>query len=70
VTTAPIGEDEIASTEPASSAAPTDVTAATVSRQRPDGPDAPEFVLSLGQGGEFSPSGEAKPIYIIFWAEW
>ena len=32
--------------------------------------DAPDFVLALGQGGEFSPSTEAKPIYMVFWAEW
>jgi hypothetical protein len=35
-----------------------------------DGRPAPEFVLALGEGGEFSPSSEDKPIYMVFWAEW
>ncbi len=35
-----------------------------------DGNPAPEFVLTLGEGGEFSPSTEDKPIYMVFWAEW
>jgi hypothetical protein len=39
-------------------------------RQRPDGPAAPDFTLALGQGGEFSLSGEQKPVYMVFWAEW
>ncbi len=35
-----------------------------------DNNPAPEFVLALGEGGEFSPSSEDKPIYMVFWAEW
>jgi hypothetical protein len=35
-----------------------------------DGRPAPDFVLALGEGGEFSPSSEDKPIYMVFWAEW
>ena len=35
-----------------------------------DGRPAPEFVLALGEGGEFSPSSESRPIYMVFWAEW
>ena len=35
-----------------------------------DGRPAPEFVLALGEGGEFSPSYESRPIYMVFWAEW
>ena len=40
------------------------------SRTKPEGRDAPEFTLALGQGGEFTLSGEAKPVYMVFWAEW
>jgi len=39
-------------------------------REKPDGNPAPDFVLALGEGGEFSPSSEDKPIYMVFWAEW
>lgn len=51
-------------------AVPGDGVESTATRQRPDGRDAPDFVLALGQGGEFSPSLEDKPIYMVFWAEW
>lgn len=50
-------------------AAPSE-TPAEATRTRPDGPDAPDFVLTLGQGGEFSLSAEKKPVYIVFWADW
>jgi len=39
-------------------------------RVRPDGPDAPEFTLALGEGGSFTLSQEQKPVYMVFWAEW
>ena len=40
-------------------------------RQRPDGPDAPDFTLALsGPGGTFSLSDEARPVFMVFWAEW
>jgi len=39
-------------------------------RERPEGRDAPDFSLALGQGGEFNLSSEAKPVYMVFWAEW
>jgi hypothetical protein len=39
-------------------------------RQRPEGPDAPDFSLPLGQGYDFVLSAEAKPVYMVFWAEW
>jgi hypothetical protein len=35
-----------------------------------DLPDAPDFTLELGEGGEFVLSAEPKPVYLIFWAEW
>jgi len=45
-------------------------TQSTTTRVRPDGPDAPDFVLTLGPGGEFSLSDEQRPVYVVFWAEW
>lgn len=36
----------------------------------PEGDPAPDFTLALGDGGSFSLSGEAKPVYLVFWAEW
>lgn len=35
-----------------------------------DGDPAPDFTLALDGGGEFTLSGEQKPVYMIFWAEW
>ena len=61
----PEGATTLAAESPAAG-----TTATALERQRPDGPDAPAFVLALGQGGEFSPADETKPIYMVFWAEW
>jgi hypothetical protein len=36
----------------------------------PEGPAAPDFTIALGDGGSFTLSEEAKPVYMIFWAEW
>jgi hypothetical protein len=33
-------------------------------------PDAPDFSLALGGGGTFVLSEEARPVYLVFWAEW
>ena len=35
-----------------------------------DGPPAPDFELVLSNGETFTVSGEQKPIYMVFWAEW
>ncbi|MEE8497387.1 MAG: hypothetical protein V3S62_02525 [Acidimicrobiia bacterium] len=45
-------------------------TTLTTTRVRPDGRDAPDFALALGQGGEFRLSDEERPVYMVFWAEW
>jgi hypothetical protein len=57
------------STDPTtgSTAGSTDTTAAQVD---PDAVPAPDFTLALGGGGEFALSEEAKPVYMVFWAEW
>jgi hypothetical protein len=35
-----------------------------------DGPAAPDFQLALADGSTFSLTGEEKPVYMVFWAEW
>ncbi len=36
----------------------------------PAGPPAPDFTLALGDGRSFTLSEEARPVYLVFWAEW
>jgi hypothetical protein len=31
---------------------------------------APDFTLSLGDGGRFTLSQENRPVFLVFWAEW
>ena len=31
---------------------------------------APDFTLELGEGGSYTLSEGAKPVYLVFWAEW
>ncbi|HEX6299872.1 MAG TPA: hypothetical protein VF148_05380 [Acidimicrobiia bacterium] len=33
-------------------------------------PLAPDFSLELGEGGTYTLSEGAKPVYLVFWAEW
>jgi hypothetical protein len=35
-----------------------------------DRPLAPDFTLELGDGGSYTLSDGAKPVYLVFWAEW
>ena len=35
-----------------------------------DRPLAPDFTLELGDGGAYTLSEGAKPVYLVFWAEW
>lgn len=35
-----------------------------------DRPMAPDFTLELGDGGTYTLSEGAKPVYLVFWAEW
>lgn len=35
-----------------------------------DRPLAPDFTLALGDGGTYTLSEGASPVYLIFWAEW
>jgi hypothetical protein len=36
----------------------------------PDGPPAPDFTMALADGGTFTLSEQAMPVYMIFWADW
>lgn len=45
-------------------------TTSEVSAGTLPGEPAPDFTLALGEGGSFSLSREAKPVYLVFWAEW
>ena len=38
--------------------------------EAPEGPEAPNFTLALASGDSFTLYDEAKPVYMIFWAEW
>jgi hypothetical protein len=42
----------------------------TTPRVRPDGANAPDFSLALGEGGSFTLSEETRPVFLLFWAEW
>ena len=61
-TTTPAGSSE-------TSRPPGSATTAPATR-RPEGPDAPDIALALGEGGVFVLSEEQKPVYMVFWAEW
>lgn len=57
-----------ATTPPATGAAPSSTD--TVTTPTNEGPPAPDFTLALGDGGSYTLSQGAKPVYMIFWAEW
>ncbi|MDF1596430.1 MAG: hypothetical protein P1T08_10105 [Acidimicrobiia bacterium] len=35
-----------------------------------DGPVAADFTIDLNKTGTFTLSDEARPVYLVFWAEW
>ena len=58
---------------PGSSEAPDDSTSTPSEAPEAasfDGPPAPDFELVLNDGEAFTLSGEQKPVYMVFWAEW
>lgn len=63
-TTATGGETTTAPSETATTSA-ADTTVATSGR-----PQAPDFTLELGEGGAYTLSEGARPVYMVFWAEW
>lgn len=48
----------------------TTTSAAGNTRADSDRPLAPDFTLELGEGGSYTLSEEARPVYLVFWAEW
>lgn len=48
-----------------STTSPPEETATTSGR-----PIAPDFTLDLGEGGTYTLSEGARPVYLVFWAEW
>jgi len=56
-------------TSPASGATDAPSVPATTAPD-PNAVAAPDFTLALGDGGSFTLSQEARPVYMIFWAEW
>jgi hypothetical protein len=65
--TATTGASPPGSIEPGSSSSTVAPDAPSV---KPDGPLAPDFTLALASGGTFTLSDAAKPVYMVFWAEW
>ena len=63
-TTAPVPDDTVPDKDTTTTTATGPTT--TVS----DRPLAPDFTLGLGDGGEYTLSEGAKPVYLVFWAEW
>jgi hypothetical protein len=61
-----VGEP-VGTSTPGSTGVPT--TGRTPSTE-PPGPMAPDFTIALGDGGTYTLSEGAKPVYLVFWAEW
>jgi cytoskeletal protein RodZ len=56
----------------ASTTTTTAQTTTTEAGPPPEGSPAPDFTLALGEDGSesFTLSDEAKPVFMVFWAEW
>lgn len=61
-----VGPDEEVSTTS------TTVAEGTPAPEVPEGPTAPDFTIALGEDRTetFTLSQGAKPVYMVFWAEW
>jgi hypothetical protein len=66
ITLSPVAGDEAATTTSPDVAATDGATATTASGR----PVAPDFTLTLGDGGTYTLSEGDKPVYLVFWAEW
>ena len=69
------GAATTAATQANSTASPTSGGTDAPSLPATSAPDpnavaAPDFTLVLGDGGSFTLSAEARPVYMVFWAEW
>jgi hypothetical protein len=66
-TTMQPGTTETSSLVTAAVSSSTSSSTTTVAEARAS---APDFTLALGDGGTFILSEEARPVYLVFWAEW
>ena len=66
-TTIQPGTTEASSSATSSVPASSSSSTSTVTEARAT---APDFTLALGDGGTFVLSEEARPVYLVFWAEW
>lgn len=66
------GTDGTTSDTEASDGGTDDTEAPASTDPPPEGPVAPDFTLALGADGSesFVLSQEAKPVFMVFWAEW
>ena len=65
VTSSPPSTEGSSSTPSSSTSSSTGTSTVTEARAV-----APDFSLGLGDGGTFVFSEEARPVYLVFWAEW
>lgn len=49
---------------------PTTTSAPETTETTSGRPQAPDFTLELGEGGTYTLSEGARPVYMVFWAEW
>jgi hypothetical protein len=63
-TSAATAQEDTTSSQPSSTT--TQATGTTEAGR----PVAPDFTFALGDGGEFKLSEGARPVYLVFWAEW
>ena len=60
------GGESTTTTSPDDTATTAEGTTSTTSDRMP----APDFTLELSDGGSYTLSEGAKPVYLVFWAEW
>jgi ABC-type glycerol-3-phosphate transport system substrate-binding protein len=53
-----------------STTTPQATTTVAAGTSDPGRPVAPDFTLELGEGGVYQLSEGARPVYLVFWAEW
>ena len=68
----PATDPTTATTAPAATTTPPTTEAApTLLTSTVDGPEAPNFALTLGTGTDQFVLGEVnKPVYLVYWADW
>ncbi len=70
VTTDDVTTDDVTTDDVTTDEVTTAAQDASASSDESNGPAAPDFELTLGDGSTFRLSDEQKPVYLVFWAEW